>query len=99
MTPILRFPLFWLSFHNLPEWLYFRMCRRTWRHDGCLNLYFHPWEFADLTDPSLRLPGHIRRCTGPAALARLERLIRYLKRAGAGFGRMGDWIDRLENPA
>ena len=99
VTPRLRFPLFWLSFHNLPEGLYFRMCRRTWCHDGCLNLYFHPWEFADLSDPSLRLPGHIRRCTGRAALARLERLIRHLKRAGATFGRMAEWLDGLERRA
>lgn len=36
VTPWLRFPLFWLSCHNLPAGLYRWLCRRTLRHDGYL---------------------------------------------------------------
>ena len=34
VTPWLRFPLFWLSLHNLPERVYHWMVRRTLQHDG-----------------------------------------------------------------
>jgi peptidoglycan/xylan/chitin deacetylase (PgdA/CDA1 family) len=38
VTPLIRFPLFWLSLHNLPESLYYWMVRRVLRKDG----YFVP---------------------------------------------------------
>eukprot|EP01132_Coremiostelium_polycephalum_P021214 gene21214-25202_t len=50
VSPQLRFPLFWLSFHNLPLWLYKYLVKRTIRKDAYLNVYFHPWEFTDLRD-------------------------------------------------
>lgn len=49
VTPRLRFPLFWLSFKHVPRPLLKRMLLKTLHHDGCLNLYFHPWEFADFS--------------------------------------------------
>ena len=45
VTPLLRFPLFWLSCHNLPASLYRWLCKYTHRHDGYFVTYFHPWEF------------------------------------------------------
>jgi peptidoglycan/xylan/chitin deacetylase (PgdA/CDA1 family) len=47
--PYTRFPLFWLSFKNLPPWLLKPMLKFAGTHDEYLSLYFHPWEFADLS--------------------------------------------------
>ncbi len=78
VSPSIRFPLFWLSFKNLPEFIYQRLARQTLRHRGTLMLYFHPWEFADLS--GFQLPGYIRRHSGAPLLGRLERLIEFIKR-------------------
>ena len=43
VTPKFRFPLFWLSFHNLPLSLYLEMAKTTYLKDNFLNIYFHPW--------------------------------------------------------
>ena len=57
VTPLLRFPLFWLSLHNLPQWLYHMMVRRVVAHDGYFVTYFHPWEFYELKEhPEYRMP-------------------------------------------
>jgi hypothetical protein len=47
-TPWVRFHMFWLSLHWLPEWLYHYLTRRVLRHDGYFTTYFHPWEFYEL---------------------------------------------------
>lgn len=78
VSPYVRFPLFWLSFKNLPEFIYQRLARWTLRHRGTLVLYFHPWEFADLS--GFQLPFYIRRHSGIPLLERLERLIEFFKR-------------------
>ena len=84
VTPWVRFPLFWLALHNLPEGLYHALVRRTLRHDGYFVTYFHPWEFYELREhPEFRMPFIIRNNSGAAMAGRLDRLIRMLK-AGAG---------------
>lgn len=80
VTPWLRFPLFWLSLHNLPEVLYHWMVRRTLKHDGYFATYFHPWEFYDLKEhPEFRMPFIIRNNSGGQMVQRLDSLIRMLK--------------------
>jgi hypothetical protein len=71
----LRLPLFWLSLHNFPLGIYKRMCRGAMRKDGYLNLYFHPWEFADLSSPEVKLPFYIVRNSGGRLVDRLSSLI------------------------
>ncbi len=73
VTPLVRFPLFWLSFKNLPLWLYQWACRWTLQCDRYLVLYFHPWEFT--TIQGFGLPCYIRRHAGVPMLRRLERLL------------------------
>ena len=34
VTPIVRFPLFWLAYHNLPATLYRKLALWTWKEDG-----------------------------------------------------------------
>lgn len=80
VTPWIRFPLFWLSFKNLPLWLYQAACWVTLQCDRHLNLYFHPWEFSNLHRYSL--PGYIRRHSGKPMLRRLEQYLRWARRQG-----------------
>lgn len=80
VTPWLRFPLFWLSLHNLPERLYHWLVRRTLKHDGYFVTYFHPWEFYDLKEhPEFRMPYIIRNHSGREMVQRLDRLVKMLK--------------------
>mgnify|MGYP004443329263 FL=1 len=86
VTPLLRLPLFWLSAHNFPQWLYHALCRRTWRHDGYFTTYFHPWEFYPLGDhPELRMPYIIRHNAGEGMCRRLAALIDMFRAEGAQF--------------
>ncbi|MGA7932213.1 MAG: polysaccharide deacetylase family protein [Kovacikia sp.] len=77
VTPLLRFPLFWLSFKNLPLFLYQFASQLTLSVDRYLNLYFHPWEFTDITN--FQLPGYIKRDSGQPMLQRLETYLNWLK--------------------
>ncbi|GAA4335185.1 polysaccharide deacetylase family protein [Mucilaginibacter gynuensis] len=87
VTPAMRFPLFWLSFHNLPMWLVKQMCYRTYKKDGYLNIYFHPWEFTDLKNPDYGLPSYISRNSGNAFTERIEGFIKWAQEIGIGFER------------
>lgn len=84
VTPFVRFPLFWLSFKNLPPAVYNLLAARTLRSDGYLNLYFHPWEFVDIS--AYNLPTYVKRHSGIALLERLERFCGYMQQRGATFG-------------
>lgn len=89
VTPFLRFPLFWLSCHNLPQWLYRCLCRRALDHDRYLCIYFHPWEFAQLSDhPEYKLSGIITRRSGEGMKRALSDFISYFLRHGAKFSTM-----------
>ena len=80
VTPWIRFPLFWLALHNLPQWLYHWMVRRVLRHDGYFVTYFHPWEFYDLKQHlEFKMPFIIRNHSGREMVDRLDRLIKMLK--------------------
>jgi len=82
VTPYLRFPLFWLALHLLPESLYLWLVRRTLAHDGSFVTYFHPWEFSSLADRAdeLKLPRLVRPNLGKPMIGRLERFIEGLKK-------------------
>lgn len=86
VTPWFRFPLFWLSLHNLPLWLYKRWARWTWKHDGQFVVYNHPWEFYALKEhPEYKLPFIITRNSGDDLVQRLGEVIRMFKGEGASF--------------
>ena len=98
VTPLLRFPLFWLSLHNLPEGLYHWMVRRTLKHDGYLVTYFHPWEFYELREhPELRMPFIIRNHSGQELCDRLDRLILMLKAEGHSFITFKEFVEKVKN--
>ncbi len=94
VTPLLRFPLFWLSLHNLPEWLYHQLVRRVLRHDGYFVTYFHPWEFYELKKhPELKMPFIIRNNSGLDMVNRLDNLIKMLKSQGHQFITYNDFVN------
>lgn len=92
VVPYVRFPLFWLSMHNLPLSLYLRLMHYTARKDGYLNTYYHPWEFADLRQEPYDLPSYIVRNSGTALQSRLKALIQFLKSRGHHFGTTSQFL-------
>lgn len=98
VTPLLRFPLFWLSLHNLPQWLYHMMVRRVVAHDGYFVTYFHPWEFYELKEhPEYRMPFIIKNHSGLNMKARLDRLIKMLKAKGHRFATFTEFVGQQKN--
>jgi peptidoglycan/xylan/chitin deacetylase (PgdA/CDA1 family) len=80
VSPLLRIPLFWLSFHNFPLWFYKSLCLKTYKADRYLNIYFHPWEFCDLHDKEkFGFPAFVSKNSGEAMLKRMEDLILFFK--------------------
>ena len=86
VTPWLRFPLFWLSAHHLPMWLYEIFAKRTLQHDGFFNTYFHPWEFVEIQHKAeYGVPYIIGHHSGKEMQRRLLHLIKTLKAQNAEF--------------
>lgn len=93
VTPFLRFPLFWISFHNLPESVYFYFAKTAIKHDGYINLYFHPWEFTDLAPKKkYNFPFYITRNTSNKMVDRLENFIQKSLKQGFRFCKTYDFI-------
>ena len=80
VSPNLRIPLFWLSFKNFPYIFFKKIALQCLKKDGYLNLYFHPWEFADLT--YYKLPAVVKRRSGDLLQKQLQRLISDFKKEG-----------------
>ncbi len=95
VTPLLRIPLFWLSFKNLPLPFYTFLCRRTLRARKNLVLYFHPWEFADLK--TYRLPAYVSRPDGAGLLDKLDRFIGWLQEEDVRFTTAAVYAMELEH--
>ena len=91
VSPNFRVPLFWLAFKNLSYTYFKRIALQTLKKDGYLSLYFHPWEFTDLT--SYKLPNMVKRKSGRELLDRLKQLIGDLKNEG-NFITMNSFLDK-----
>ncbi len=78
VSPVIRMPLFWLSFKNLPYALFKMFAMQTLKKDGYICLYFHPWEFTDIEHYGL--PGFTKKDNGEPLLEKLNRLITDLKK-------------------
>jgi peptidoglycan/xylan/chitin deacetylase (PgdA/CDA1 family) len=76
VTPTLRIPLFWLTFKNCSVKWYCKQVQKCLDKYGYVNLYFHPWEFTDISDFSL--PTYIS--ADPKIMAdKLQYFISYFK--------------------
>ena len=62
VTPLIRFPLFWLSFKNFLLSMRELATQLTLETDSYLNSYFHPWEFTDISQ--FKLPAYVKKDSG-----------------------------------
>ena len=53
---------------------------QTLQKDSYLHLYFHPWEFTDLSD--FKIPYYIKRKSGKKMIDRLDNFIKLMKGQG-----------------
>ena len=82
-VPGIRFPLFWLSFKNLPLGVYKRVALLSAKWTGYYNMYSHPWEYNERAkEKSWKIPGFVVRHAGREQLDRLQELVKYLSKAG-----------------
>lgn len=86
VSPNFRIPLFWLSFHNFPLSFYKKLAADTLKKDRYLNVYFHPWEFAEIKDEAYKLPGFTVKNSGREMVERFEEFIIWLKQKNHVFG-------------
>lgn len=96
VSPISRFPLFWLSFHNLPLWFYEHLVKRTYQKDGYINIYFHPWEFTDLKDKErFGFPGYVSKNSGIDMINRMDKFMAWINKQGYPSGTISKFINGL----
>jgi len=96
VSPVIRIPLFWLSFHNLPLALIKWLASATYKKDGYLNLYFHPWEFTDLDQNNkFGLPRYIINNSGISYVDRISKFIRWAQSKGYPFASTGDFVESI----
>lgn len=86
VSPNFRIPLFWLSFHNFPLPFYKKIALDTLKKDNYLNVYFHPWEFAEIKDEAYKLPGFTVKNSGTDMVKRFDDFISWLKQKHYTFG-------------
>lgn len=98
VSPLIRFPLFWLSFHNLPLAMYSKLAGWALKKDGYLNIYFHPWEFTNLNDKErFGFPAYVMKNTGEQMIHRMDRFIAQLKTRDIPFVTISDFVDKRIN--
>jgi hypothetical protein len=91
VSPLIRVPLFWLSFKNLPYSVFKALTLQTLKKDGYVCLYFHPWEFTDIENYGL--PGFTKKLNGQPLLDRLYRVVNDLKKE-ADFISMDSFVQK-----
>lgn len=97
VTPLLRFPLFWISFHNLPLRLYCRLADRVLKKDGYLNVYFHPWEFMDIgPKKKYNFPFYVTKNTDIKMVDRMNKFIKWAKSKNYEFARTIDFVKTID---
>jgi peptidoglycan/xylan/chitin deacetylase (PgdA/CDA1 family) len=92
-TTFYHFPLFWISFKNIPYAVFKKMAIDIIRREGYLHLYFHPWEFSDLS--SFAIPNYIKKIDGQELFDRFNQLILDIRNEGE-FITATDYISQLE---
>ena len=91
--PIFRISLFWLSFHNFPLWIYKFLSKLSLNATGFLNIYFHPWEFADISNPKYKLPNFTFKNTNEAMINRFDDFIKWAKKNNYQFSTTKEFLE------
>ncbi|MFY0253691.1 polysaccharide deacetylase family protein [Chitinophaga sp. 30R24] len=81
VSPVIRYPIFWLSIKNFPLWITKHFSSRILKKDDYLSFYFHPWELTDISDYAL--PAYIRRTSGERMIRKMEGFLQFLQHQGA----------------
>ncbi|MCL6523103.1 MAG: polysaccharide deacetylase family protein [Thermoflavifilum sp.] len=90
-----RIPLFWLSFHLLPEKTYTRLCKQTLETDGYLHLYFHPWEWGSWPKKLYKhLPLYLRVENGYQMKNKFDRWIEQIRTPTLYGSTTIDWLQK-----
>jgi len=76
VTPLIRWPLFWLSFKNVPLAATTIATRWCLTSDRVAALYFHPWELCDLAP--YRLPRLVAGLNGQPYVDRMRAYFTWL---------------------
>ncbi|MGV2450991.1 UNVERIFIED_CONTAM: polysaccharide deacetylase family protein [Ralstonia mannitolilytica] len=96
VSPNFRIPLFWLSFHNFPLFFYKKLASDTLKKDNYLNIYFHPWEFAEIKDDTFKLPGFTVKNSGKEMVERFDSFVGWLKEKGHIFGTFQEFQKQIQ---
>jgi len=93
-VPFVRFPLFWLSFKNLPLPCYFIGTWMALKATGFYSMYSHPWEYNEIAcEPRWKIPAYVTRHAGMEQCRRLAKLLRFLKQ-NSEFLTISEYLDR-----
>jgi peptidoglycan/xylan/chitin deacetylase (PgdA/CDA1 family) len=95
VSPVIRVPLFWLSFKNFPYPVFRALVMQTLKADGYVCLYFHPWEFTDIS--GYGLPRYTCNPQGEELLNRLKQLVLDLKKTGADFITIDSYLRAMKH--
>ena len=97
VSPGLRIPLFWLSFHNFPQWLYRLLIDQTYKKDKYINVYFHPWEFTDLNQKEkYAFPNYVSKNSGQEMMDRMDRFLSWINAKGYPNGTIHQFIKQID---
>lgn len=80
VSPMVRYPVFWLSVKNVPLWLTRHFSKRILRKDPYLSFYFHPWELVDIREYAL--PSYISRVSGSRMQQKMSGFLQFLQQQG-----------------
>ena len=90
VLPIIRLPIFWIAFKNLPLTYSKIFTKLNFSSNNYTMLYFHPWEFADLS--SVNIPNYIKKKNGEELLKMLEKYILFCKKNNYGFETIENYL-------
>ncbi|MCX6746822.1 MAG: polysaccharide deacetylase family protein [Candidatus Pacearchaeota archaeon] len=90
--PLVRLPIFWLAFKNLPL-LYSKLFAKiNFLSSDYLMLIFHSWEFDNLS--KIKIPKYMKKKSGDEFLKMLEEYIIYLKSIGCTFSTISGYLQK-----
>ena len=78
-------------------WIYQILAKNALRKDGYLNIYFHPWEFAEIKNSKYQLPNFTTKNTGEEMVTRFDEFLAWLKKNGNTFGTVKDFLKGIKN--
>ncbi|WBV53134.1 polysaccharide deacetylase family protein [Chryseobacterium gambrini] len=96
VSPNFRIPLFWLSFHNFPLFFYKKLASDVLKKDKYLNIYFHPWEFAEIKDEAFKLPGFTVKNSGVEMVKRFDEFLTWLKSKNYSFETIQEFQKQIQ---